>query len=109
MEAKAIHSFLRLCYNLKKTKRTGWVHHNVELPESIADHLFGITLLALVVPADLDKTRYFIYFTLSFGDDVLFTFRCIKMALVHDLGECIVGDYTPGQVSDEQKFQEEQV
>jgi 5'-deoxynucleotidase YfbR-like HD superfamily hydrolase len=31
------------------------------------------------------------------------------MALVHDLAECIVGDYTPGQVSDEQKYQEELV
>jgi 5'-deoxynucleotidase YfbR-like HD superfamily hydrolase len=31
------------------------------------------------------------------------------MALVHDLAECIVGDYTPGQVSDEQKFTEEEV
>lgn len=31
------------------------------------------------------------------------------MALVHDLAECIVGDYTPGQVSDEVKFKEEEV
>jgi 5'-deoxynucleotidase YfbR-like HD superfamily hydrolase len=31
--------------------------------------------------------------------------RCIKMALVHDIGEAIVGDLTPRcGVSDEEKF-----
>lgn len=58
-DARNIHNFLRLVYRLKTTKRTGWVHHNVNLPESIADHLFGISLLALVIPdnKNLDKNR----------------------------------------------------
>jgi hypothetical protein len=58
-EAKNIHDFLRFCYTLKKTKRTGWVKNGVELPESIADHLFGITLMALVIPVphELDRSR----------------------------------------------------
>ena len=36
--------------------------------------------------------------------------RCIKMALVHDLAECIVGDITPScGVSKEDKFAREKV
>lgn len=59
-DARNIHNFLRLVYRLKTTKRTGWVNHEVNLPESIADHLFGIALLAMVIPDDqnLDKNRH---------------------------------------------------
>ncbi|KAF5956340.1 hypothetical protein HYC85_003565 [Camellia sinensis] len=71
--------FLSLCHRLKTTKRTGRVRRDVENPESIADHMYRMGLLALIasdIPGvDRDK--------------------CIKMAIVHDIAEAIVGDITP--------------
>ncbi|GMP88112.1 hypothetical protein CsSME_00040212 [Camellia sinensis var. sinensis] len=39
--------FLSLCHRLKTTKRTGWVRRDVENPESIADHMYRMGLMAL--------------------------------------------------------------
>ncbi|XP_076359876.1 5'-deoxynucleotidase HDDC2 isoform X5 [Tachypleus tridentatus] len=45
----------------------------------------------------------------SYGNyDTVFRSRCIKMALVHDMAECIVGDITPWcGISKEEKHQQE--
>ncbi|XP_023521188.1 HD domain-containing protein 2-like isoform X2 [Cucurbita pepo subsp. pepo] len=71
--------FLTLCQRLKTTKRTGWVRRRVKDPESIADHMYRMGVMALIssdIPGiDRDK--------------------CIKMAIVHDIAEAIVGDITP--------------
>ncbi|XP_022999764.1 HD domain-containing protein 2-like isoform X1 [Cucurbita maxima] len=71
--------FLTLCQRLKTTKRTGWVRRRVKDPESIADHMYRMGIMALIssdIPGvDRDK--------------------CIKMAIVHDIAEAIVGDITP--------------
>ncbi|PON99281.1 Ribonuclease Y [Trema orientale] len=71
--------FLSLCHRLKTTKRAGWVRRDVKDPESIADHMYRMGLMALIasdIPGvDRDK--------------------CIKMAIVHDIAEAIVGDITP--------------
>ncbi|GLC77856.1 hypothetical protein PLESTF_001064900 [Pleodorina starrii] len=70
--------FLMLLQQLKLTKRTGWVRKNVDGPESIADHMYRMSLMALIATdSSVDVTR------------------CIKMALVHDVAEAIVGDITP--------------
>eukprot|EP00002_Diphylleia_rotans_P027495 TRINITY_DN5511_c0_g1_i3.p1 TRINITY_DN5511_c0_g1~~TRINITY_DN5511_c0_g1_i3.p1 ORF type:complete len:151 (-),score=40.08 TRINITY_DN5511_c0_g1_i3:198-650(-) len=80
--------FLRICGRLKTTKRTGWVRSNVENPESIADHMYRMSILAfLITDPTIDRTK------------------CIKMALAHDIAESIVGDYTPHDpISKEEKF-----
>ncbi|KXS13854.1 hypothetical protein M427DRAFT_124620 [Gonapodya prolifera JEL478] len=79
--------FLNTIQSLKITKRTGWVNHNVPNPESIADHMHRMSVMALVV-----------------GDTGLNRDKCVKMALVHDIGEAIVGDITPHDgVSDTDK------
>lgn len=62
---------------LKRLKRTGWVREGVPDSESVADHSFGIALLAMVLAKE-------------YGMDQS---RAIKMALVHDIGESIVGDF----------------
>ncbi|KAL4298128.1 hypothetical protein GQ457_12G024950 [Hibiscus cannabinus] len=71
--------FLTLCHSLKTTKRAGWVRRDVQNPESIADHMYRMGLMALIasdIPGiDRDK--------------------CVKMAIVHDIAEAIVGDITP--------------
>ncbi|XP_065849708.1 uncharacterized protein [Euphorbia lathyris] len=71
--------FLSLCHSLKKTKRTGWVKRDVKNPESIADHMYRMGLMALIAPdiPGIDRDK------------------CVKMAIVHDIAEAIVGDITP--------------
>lgn len=52
--------FLRILHNLKATKRTGWVRKGVEGPESIADHMYRMSVMAMIAPDDaggLDRDR----------------------------------------------------
>lgn len=50
----------------------------------------------------VDKVQYFAY--------VLFSCSCMKMGLVHDLAESIVGDITPtDNVTEEEKHEMEEV
>ncbi|XP_076885077.1 uncharacterized protein LOC143534487 [Bidens hawaiensis] len=71
--------FLTLCHSLKSTKRAGWVKRNIAGPESIADHMYRMGLMALISNDTPGVNRD----------------RCIKMAIVHDIAEAIVGDITP--------------
>ncbi|XP_071722219.1 uncharacterized protein [Rutidosis leptorrhynchoides] len=84
--------FLSLCHRLKTTKRAGWVKRDVKGPESIADHMYRMGLMALIMSdipgVDRDK--------------------CVKMAIVHDIAEAIVGDITPSDgVPKEEKSRRE--
>jgi putative hydrolase of HD superfamily len=80
---------------LKTTPRTGWVLQEAgPRIESVADHSWRITLMAMVAT--------------SSGDTKYDTNKCIKMALVHDLAESTVGDITPHcGVSDDDKHKME--
>ncbi|KAK1381000.1 5'-deoxynucleotidase [Heracleum sosnowskyi] len=71
--------FLTLCHSLKTTKRKGWINHGIKGPESIADHMYRMALMALIAGDNSGVNRE----------------RCIKIALVHDIAEAIVGDITP--------------
>ncbi|PKA55555.1 hypothetical protein AXF42_Ash006757 [Apostasia shenzhenica] len=71
--------FLTLCHRLKTTKRKGWINHGIKRPESVADHMYRMALMALIA-GDLPGVN---------------RERCIKMAIVHDIAEAIVGDITP--------------
>ncbi|KAF5827434.1 HD domain-containing protein [Dunaliella salina] len=80
-------NFLLLASNLKTNKRTGWVLRNVHGPESIADHMYRMSLMSLIA-----------------GDTGVDQNRCIKMSIVHDVAEAIVGDITPHcKISKEEK------
>ncbi|KAL0698884.1 hypothetical protein Bca4012_055006 [Brassica carinata] len=84
--------FLTLCHRLKTTKRKGWINQGINGAESIADHMYRMSLMALIA-ADLK------------GVD---RERCIKMAIVHDIAEAIVGDITPSDgVPKEEKSRRE--
>ncbi|MFA5933507.1 MAG: HD domain-containing protein [Microgenomates group bacterium] len=65
--------------NLKKTERTGWVRRGIQNPESVADHSFRTALMAMVLSNKSDVNQNTV----------------IKMALIHDLAESLVGDLTP--------------
>ncbi|XP_042378157.1 5'-deoxynucleotidase HDDC2-like isoform X1 [Zingiber officinale] len=71
--------FLSLCHRLKTTERTGWVQRGVRKPESVADHMYRMGIMSLVFEDIPGINRD----------------RCVKMALVHDIAEAIVGDITP--------------
>lgn len=65
---------------LKEVPRTGWLDRGIpaEDTESVADHSFGVALLAwLLAPDGLDRGRV------------------VELALLHDLAESVVGDITP--------------
>ncbi|XP_030345815.1 HD domain-containing protein 2 isoform X2 [Strigops habroptila] len=83
--------FLRLLGQLKRVPRTGWVYRNVAKPESVADHMYRMAVMALVAE---DK---------SLNKD------SIRLALVHDMAECIVGDIAPADnISKEEKHRREE-
>ena len=78
MNQKQIENTVKTIGKLKDLKRSGWLMRDVLLPESDADHSFGVAILAMMLaPDDLNKQR------------------CMELALVHDLAEIYVGDYTP--------------
>ena len=88
--SRAAIDFLTLTRSLKTTKRTGWIMHGVHNPESIADHMYRMSLMAMIA---------------SFANGAIDTNKCIKLALIHDLAEARVGDITPHcGVSDQEKY-----
>ncbi|KAG2468761.1 HDDC2 protein, partial [Polypterus senegalus] len=71
--------------------RTGWVYRNIKKPESVADHMYRMAVLAFLIE-----------------DKKLNKDRCIKLALIHDMAECIVGDIAPSDnISKEEKHRRE--
>lgn len=80
--------FFYLVAELKKIPRSGWKNKvGIEHPESVADHSYGIAVMAMVL-SDLH------------GFD---TGKIIKMALLHDLAESLTGDFMPGEITPENK------
>lgn len=87
-------SYFMLIGKLKGIRRTGWVLRGVPDPERISGHMYRMSIMAMMIGNDPDA-----------GVD---KDRCIRMALVHDMGECIVGDITPTcGVSKEEKYRRE--
>lgn len=76
---EGIIEFLRTVGRLKGLARAGWLEAGVENPESVAEHSFRTTVLAMVL-ADFQ------------GLDAE---KAMRMALLHDLGEAETGDLTP--------------
>ena len=77
---------------LKSVKRTGWVQKQIPGPESVADHTFGVSFLALTIdlPEGVDRDKL------------------LKMAVIHDVAEVEIGDQVleNGKKADEEKIRE---
>ena len=73
---------LRTVQELKRVKRTGWIDRGVPIAEveSVADHSYFTALIAWM--ASIDDPR-------------LDSDRVLKLAIIHDLAESIVGDAPP--------------
>jgi putative hydrolase of HD superfamily len=73
---------------LKKERRRGWILKlGMEHPESVADHSFRVALMAMVYcdARGLDAEK------------------AMRMALLHDLPEALVGDSIPGERAPKEK------
>ena len=90
-KAQNVIEFYLICNKLKDTIRTGWqnwgVHRN--RLESVAEHIYGTQMLAIAIhsefdyPLDLKKILY--------------------MLAIHELGEALIGDYTPFEINQDEK------
>lgn len=80
--------FFRAAGGLKRLRRRGWgVKAGIREPESVADHSFRLALMCMVV-GDLKG---------------LDTCKMLRLALIHDLGEAVLGDLTPEDVCEVEK------
>ena len=82
--------FLETAGRLKRTLRAGWIDVGIRQPESVADHTFRTAILCMIY-ADikgLDQPKL------------------LRMALIHDLPEAIIGDLTPSKKTKESKDKE---
>lgn len=83
--------------HLKNLYRQGWLKNLIgmqhkEKCESVADHCWSLALLAISI-----IEKYELDYDIS---------KCMKLAIVHELGEIYAGDYTPNeQITSEQKHQ----
>nr|XP_036580473.1 HD domain-containing protein [Colletotrichum truncatum]KAF6788385.1 HD domain-containing protein [Colletotrichum truncatum] len=73
--------YFHMLERLKTTKREGWRRFGIERGESIADHMYRMSLLSMLCPPALAPR--------------LDLARCMKMCLIHDMAESLVGDITP--------------
>ncbi|KAE9363400.1 hypothetical protein N431DRAFT_433474 [Stipitochalara longipes BDJ] len=73
--------FFHMLERLKTTKREGWRRFGINHGESIADHMYRMSLICMFAPPSLSSK--------------LNIPHCSKMALVHDMAEALVGDITP--------------
>ena len=90
--------FYLLATQLKYKIRSGWdeTHWNVskERLESIAEHIYGTCILALSIDSEFETD--------------LDIDKVIKMLVLHELGEVVIGDITPfDNITPEEKQQRE--
>jgi hypothetical protein len=89
-------------------KRTGWVNNKVALPESVADHMYRMGMCCMLLDdanETVNRSKYVVARRRPIvgapreAEDIMTCMvrmnRCIKMAIVHDLAESLVGDITP--------------
>ena len=80
--------FFKIAANLKNIQRQGWIDKlSLDTPESVADHSYSMAIMGMVI-SDLENYN---------------SEKILKMVLLHDLAESKIGDYTPDQISKEQK------
>ena len=88
LDVLMILEFLQTVVNLKKIPRQGWIDKlDLKEPESVADHTYSLAMLAMII-SDLG----------NYDSE-----KVIKMALLHDLAESKIGDFTPDEIEKSEK------
>ena len=73
--------FFHFLERLKTTKREGWRRFGIRDGESIAEHQYRMSIMTMLAPPALAAK--------------LDLAKCMRMALIHDMAEALVGDITP--------------
>jgi len=74
--------------NLKKIKRQGWIDKlSLKNPESVADHSYSMAIMGMII-SDIE----------NYDSE-----KILKMVLLHDLAESVIGDFTPDEISIDEK------
>jgi putative hydrolase of HD superfamily len=82
--------FFNTSAKLKKIPRQGWIDKlSLNTPESVADHTFSMAMMGMIF-SDLEDYN---------------TEKILKIILLHDLAESIIGDITPQQILKEKKIE----
>ncbi|KAH8150253.1 uncharacterized protein LAJ45_05464 [Morchella importuna] len=85
-------AFLHIIERLKTTPREGWKRFDIINGESIADHMYRMSIITMLCPPEENINKD----------------RCVKLALIHDMAEALVGDLTPpDNVPKEEKYRRE--
>ena len=80
--------FFKNSINLKNIPRQGWVDKlSIINPESVSDHSYSMAIMCMII-SDLKNLN---------------SEKILKMALLHDLAESLIGDLTPEQIDKESK------
>jgi putative hydrolases of HD superfamily len=80
-DAVSIIDFLNELMRLKALPRTGWLLRGVRAVESIADHLYGVAFIAMLLADRAQAQGY-----------VVNVEKVLRMALMHDVTEARTGD-----------------
>ena len=84
-----LESFFQKVLELKNIPRQGWKDKlDIDYVESVAEHSYSTAIMSMVF-SDLEGLN---------------TEKIIKMALLHDLAESVIGDVTPDEIKDERKI-----
>jgi len=87
-----IEKFFEKVLELKNVPRQGWKEKlGIDNPESVADHSYSTTVLSMIL-SDMKG---------------LDSEKIIRMALLHDLAESIIGDITPDHITKNEKITKE--
>ena len=77
---------------LKNIPRQGWKEKlEINNPESVADHSYSTAVMSMIL-SDMEGLN---------------SEKMIKMALLHDLAESIIGDIIPGKITNDEKITKE--
>ena len=83
-----IENFFQNVLLLKTIHRQGWKENlQISYPESVADHSYSVSAMSMIL-ADLGGLN---------------TEKIIKMAILHDLAESVIGDITPNNIKNNEK------
>ena len=89
-----IKKFFEIVLKLKNTPRRGWIEKlEINNPESVADHSYSTSIMSMVL-SDLEGIN---------------SEKIIRMALLHDLAESIIGDITPNSITKNEKIIKENI
>ena len=89
-----IEDFFQKVLELKNVPRQGWKEKlGINNPESVAEHSYSTSVMSMIL-SDLEGLN---------------TEKIVRMALLHDLAESVIGDITPNNMARDEKIKKENI